>query len=76
MDRKITINDFVRTGWDLFKANVWQFLAILFILWVLSAIPNGLNTLFQDNVPFNMFINLVFMVPQIIFSMGMIKYLT
>lgn len=73
-DFKINITELIRTGWNTFKANIGAFIGILAVMWVINMVPNVLNSFFKGNNVMQFIINIVFMVPQIIISIGAIKY--
>lgn len=75
MGEKVTlsINDLIATGWDKFKSRPGLLIGALAIVWIFGFIPNMLNNVWEDNALMVVVTNLVFLIPQLILGMGLIR---
>lgn len=74
MEKKINITQLLGRSWEIFKSNAGRFIGIIVIMMIFSAVPEALVRLAPENQLYAFFISVIFLVPQIILSMGVIKY--
>lgn len=68
------IGEAINVGWEIVKHNIWFFVGLLLLIWVLNAIPDFLSSLVQKDVPILAFVlDIGGYVLSIILSIGAIK---
>ena len=65
----------IKYGWSIMKANLWYFVGILIVAWLVVGIPGALTDHFQKNDMgfLALLFNIITSVLRVIISIGMIK---
>lgn len=65
----------IKYGWGIMKANLWYFVGILIVAWLIVGIPGALADHFQKNDMgfLTLLLNIITAVLRVIISIGMIK---
>ena len=65
----------IKYGWGIMKANLWYFVGILIVAWLITGIPDALADTFQKNdmAFLALLFNIITGVLRVIISIGMIK---
>ena len=72
--KDFTISEALSFGWDTMKANLWFFVGILIVAWLITGIPQGIaKGLQEDYSGFALLFNIIQWIAQTIISIGLIK---
>lgn len=72
--KDFTISEALSFGWDTMKANLWFFVGILIVAWLITGIPQGIaKGLQEDYGGLALLFNIIQWIAQTIISIGLIK---
>ncbi len=72
--KKFTSGEAISFGWEKMKKNFWFFVGLLFIAWLIQAIPSGISSAIGDKMaPLVFLLAVAAWVIQLIVNMGLIK---
>lgn len=74
MSYSININELVKESWEVVKGKIGTFAGILAIMWLVNVAPSSINKVLAGNSIAILIVSLAFMIPQIVLSMGVLKY--
>jgi len=68
------IGEAIKYGWNIMKANLWFFVGVLIVAWLVTGIPQAIANRLQDNY-FGLaaLFNIIHWIAQTIITIGMIK---
>lgn len=68
------IGEAIKYGWNIMKANLWFFVGVLIVAWLVTAIPRGIaDRLQEDASGLSVLFNIIYWIAQTIISIGIIK---
>lgn len=68
------IGEAIKYGWNIMKANLWFFVGVLIVAWLVTAIPRGIaDRLQEDASGLAVLFNIIYWIAQTIISIGIIK---